>query len=123
MNSLIRTGSTVSARTFCTRSPAAPWLPRLAGHCQDAAVFVGDVGYTGLAVHPEALDQVRAAMCLAGWPDENQLEHFMTYLGDGATAVLFRCTVCGVRLACADASRKSRLLGRVCGDRGCRRCW
>ncbi|SNX88584.1 hypothetical protein SAMN06272735_9048 [Streptomyces sp. TLI_55] len=73
-------------------------------HCQDAAAFVGEVGYTELAAHPEALEQLRADMRLDGWHDENQLEHFLTRLGDGATAMLFRCTVCGVHLAYADAS-------------------
>jgi hypothetical protein len=32
-------------------------------------------------------------------PAEDQLEHFLTHLGDGATAMLFRCTVCGTHLA------------------------
>ncbi|MFF9757620.1 CbrC family protein [Streptomyces sp. NPDC014344] len=73
-------------------------------HCQDAAAFVGEVGYTELVAHPEALAQLRADMRLDGWHDENQLEHFLTHLGDGATAMLFRCTVCGAHLAYADAS-------------------
>ncbi len=73
-------------------------------HCQAAAAFVGEVGYTELAAHPEALDQLRADMRLDGWRDENQLEYFLTHLGDGATAMLFRCIVCGAHLAYADAS-------------------
>ncbi|MER6858618.1 telomere-protecting terminal protein Tpg [Streptomyces pilosus] len=92
-------------------------------HCQDAAAFVGEVGYTELAAHPEALDQLRADMRLDGWRDGNQLEHFLTHLGDGASAMLFRCTVCGAHLAYVDASR-SRLLGRAVGSRrGRRHCW
>jgi uncharacterized protein CbrC (UPF0167 family) len=73
-------------------------------HCQDAAAFVGEVGYTELAAHPEALDQLRADMRLDGWTDKHQLEHFLSHLGHGATAMLFRCTVCGAHLAYADAS-------------------
>ncbi|MFI1791029.1 CbrC family protein [Streptomyces olivaceoviridis] len=73
-------------------------------HCQDAAAFVGEVGYAELAAHPEALDQLRADMRTAGWHDESQLEHFLVNLGEGATAMLFRCTVCGTYLAYADAS-------------------
>jgi uncharacterized protein CbrC (UPF0167 family) len=43
-------------------------------------------------------------MRLDGRHDEDRLEHFLTHLGDGATAMLFRCTVCGSHLAYADAS-------------------
>ncbi|MEV5315988.1 CbrC family protein [Streptomyces sp. NPDC052610] len=73
-------------------------------HCQDAAAFVGEVGYSELAAHPEALDQLRADLSLDGQHDEDQLEKFLADLGSGATAMLFRCTVCGAHLAYADAS-------------------
>ncbi|MFI9723856.1 CbrC family protein [Streptomyces sp. NPDC052396] len=73
-------------------------------HCQDAAAFLGEVGYTELAAHPEALDQLRLDLRLDGWHDPSQLEHFLTQLGEGATAMLFRCTACGTHLAYADAS-------------------
>ncbi|MGW0185775.1 CbrC family protein [Streptomyces sp. NPDC003362] len=73
-------------------------------HCQDAAAFVGEVGYSELAAHPEALDQLRADLCLDGRHGEGQLEKFLADLGAGATAMLFRCTVCGAHLAYADAS-------------------
>jgi hypothetical protein len=43
-------------------------------------------------------------MRVGGWHDENQLEHFLIHLGEGATAMLVRCTVCGAYLAYADAS-------------------
>ncbi|AMW08146.1 hypothetical protein A4E84_00430 [Streptomyces qaidamensis] len=73
-------------------------------HCQDAAAFVGEVGYAELAAHPEALDQLRNDMRLDGWHDESRLEHFLTSLGQEATAMLFRCTGCGAHLAYTDAS-------------------
>ncbi|MFJ8210561.1 CbrC family protein [Streptomyces sp. NPDC096033] len=73
-------------------------------HCHDAVAFVGEVGYSELAAHPEALDQLRTDLRLDGWHDETRLELFLTSLGDGATAMLFRCTACGTHLAYADAS-------------------
>ncbi|MER7485882.1 CbrC family protein [Streptomyces sp. NPDC126497] len=73
-------------------------------HCRDAAAFVGEVGHAGLAAHPEALDQLRTDLRLDGRHDEARLERFLTRLGEGASAMLFRCTVCGTHLAYADAS-------------------
>ncbi|WP_180687579.1 CbrC family protein [Streptomyces gossypiisoli] len=73
-------------------------------HCNDAAAFIGEVGYTELAAHPDALDQLRADLRLSGWHDASQLENFLTNLGHGASAMLFRCTSCGTHLAYADAS-------------------
>ncbi|MET9378827.1 CbrC family protein [Streptomyces sp. NPDC002992] len=73
-------------------------------HCQDAAAFIGEVGYTELAAHPEALDQLRFDLRMNGWHDASQLEHFLTHLGEGPSAMLFRCTVCGTHLAYTDAS-------------------
>lgn len=73
-------------------------------HCQDAAAFLGEVGHTELAAHPEALDQPRTDLRLGGWHDEAQLERFLAHLGQGASAMLFRCTVCGSHLAYVDAS-------------------
>ncbi|MFE9382838.1 hypothetical protein ACFYMO_06295 [Streptomyces sp. NPDC007025] len=50
-------------------------------------------------------DQLRADLRIGGWHDENQLEDFLTHLGEGgATAVLFRRTVCGTHLAYTGAS-------------------
>ncbi|MEU5373512.1 CbrC family protein [Streptomyces sp. NPDC005951] len=72
--------------------------------CKDAAAFIGEVGSTELAAHAEALDQLRTDMGLDGWHHGSQLEHFLTHLGGGATAMLLRCTVCGAHLAYADAS-------------------
>ena len=73
-------------------------------HCRDAAAFVGEVGYAGLAAHPEALDGLRSELRMGGWHDEGQLDTFLAGLGRGASAMLFRCTVCGTHLAYADAS-------------------
>ncbi|WP_245239168.1 CbrC family protein [Streptomyces sp. MZ04] len=68
-------------------------------HCQDAAAFLSEVGYAELAPpSPEALDQLRLDLRLSNWHDAAQLEHFLTHLGEGANAVLFRCTVCGSHL-------------------------
>jgi uncharacterized protein CbrC (UPF0167 family) len=73
-------------------------------HCRIAAAFVGEVGYAGLAAHPDALTHLRDEMRLGGWRDQGQLEQFLTHLGDSAIALLFRCTVCGTHLAYVDAS-------------------
>ncbi|MCS0605693.1 CbrC family protein [Streptomyces sp. LP11] len=73
-------------------------------HCHDAAAFIGEVGYSELAAHPEALDQLRQDLRMDGWRDPAQLEQFLTHLGEGATAMLFRCTTCGTHLTYADAS-------------------
>ncbi len=73
-------------------------------HCDDAAAFVGEVGHSELVAHPEALDQLRTDLRMGGWHDASQLEGFLTHLGEGASAMLFRCTVCDTHLAYADAS-------------------
>jgi uncharacterized protein len=78
--------------------------PHWLAHCHDAAAFIGQVGHTELAAHPEALDQLRTDLRRDGWHDADQLERFLTNLGNGATAMLFRCTICGAHLAYADAS-------------------
>ncbi|MFI7336394.1 CbrC family protein [Streptomyces sp. NPDC050085] len=36
-----------------------------------------------------------------GWHDAARLDRFLTHLGEGATAMLFRCTICDTRLAYA----------------------
>ncbi|WP_371749783.1 CbrC family protein [Streptomyces sp. NBC_01283] len=73
-------------------------------HCHDAAAFIGEVGYTELATHPEALEQLRLDLRMSGWHDAAQLERFLTHLGEAATVMLFRCTVCATHLAYTDAS-------------------
>ncbi|MCX4614679.1 CbrC family protein [Streptomyces mirabilis] len=73
-------------------------------HCHDAAAFIGEVGYSELAARPESLDQLRQDLRMDGWHDPAQIEQFLTHLGEGATAMLFRCTACGTHLAYADAS-------------------
>ncbi|MEU7644732.1 CbrC family protein [Streptomyces huasconensis] len=73
-------------------------------HCRDAAAFLGEVGHTELAAHPEALEGLRLDLRMSGWHDEAQLDSFLTCLGEAATALLFRCTVCGTHLAYGDAS-------------------
>jgi uncharacterized protein CbrC (UPF0167 family) len=76
--------------------------PRWLVHCHDAAAFRGEVGYTELAAHPEALDQLRTDLRLGGWRDADRLEAFLRSLGDGASAMLFQCTICGSYLAYTD---------------------
>lgn len=78
--------------------------PHWLTHCDDAAAFLGEVGYTELAQHPEALEQLGTELRLGGWHDEQQLDQFLQDLGQGATAMLFRCTDCGTHLAYLDAS-------------------
>lgn len=41
---------------------------------------------------------------MSGWHNASQLERFLTRLGNGASAMLFRCTSCGTHLAYTDAS-------------------
>jgi uncharacterized protein CbrC (UPF0167 family) len=43
-------------------------------------------------------------MRLEGWHDAPKLEKYLQNLGQGATAMLFKCTVCGDYLAYTDAS-------------------
>ncbi|MEV5610529.1 CbrC family protein [Streptomyces sp. NPDC052225] len=91
----------VTRRTPGFRSWQDPhWLV----HCHDAAAFIGEVGYAELARHPEALEQLRFDLRMGGWHDAASLEAFLTHLGDAATAMLFRCAVCGTHLAYADSS-------------------
>ncbi|MER6739138.1 CbrC family protein, partial [Streptomyces puniciscabiei] len=59
--------------------------PHWLTHCNDAATFVGEVGYTELTAHPEALDQLRLDLRMSGWHDASQLEDFLTDLGQGAS--------------------------------------
>ncbi|SEG93217.1 hypothetical protein SAMN05216223_12756 [Actinacidiphila yanglinensis] len=73
-------------------------------HCRTAAAFIGEVGYAELAARPDALDQLRADMRLDGWRDEARIVEFLTRLGSSASAMLFRCTVCGTHVAYVDAS-------------------
>jgi hypothetical protein len=47
---------------------------------------------------------LRLDLRMSGWHDAAQLEHFLTHLGVGASAMLFRCAVCGTHLAYVDAS-------------------
>lgn len=67
-----------------------------------------DAGLPFFRYHPDpiATGSIRAAAetCACCRHDENQLESFLTHLGESATAMLFRCTACGTHLACTDAS-------------------
>jgi len=65
---------------------------------------ISEVGHTEPAARPEALDQVRSELRPGGRHDAQQLEQFLTHLGQEATAMLFRCTVCGTHLDYVDAS-------------------
>lgn len=78
--------------------------PRWLVHCNDAAAFIGEVGYTALAAHPDVLDRLRTDLRIGGWRDAPQVESLLTHLGQGASAMLFRCTVCGTHLAYLDGS-------------------
>ncbi|MGW1171258.1 hypothetical protein [Streptomyces sp. NPDC002550] len=62
-----------------------------------------EAGYTELATHPEALDQLRVDLRMGGWHDASRLESFVTHLGRGASAMLLRCSSCGAHLVCPDA--------------------
>ncbi|MBT2388977.1 CbrC family protein [Streptomyces sp. ISL-1] len=73
-------------------------------HCHDVAAFIGEISYSELAAHPEALNQLRQDLRIDGRHDAAQLEQFLAHLGEGATAVLFRCTDCDTHLTYADAS-------------------
>ncbi|MFJ9712767.1 CbrC family protein [Streptomyces sp. NPDC101234] len=42
-------------------------------HCNDAAAFIGKVGYTGPATHPETLDRLRLDLRMSGWHDASPL--------------------------------------------------
>ncbi|MFQ6148027.1 CbrC family protein [Streptomyces seoulensis] len=88
------------------RTPAfSAWQdPRWLVHCHDAAAFRGEVGYTELAEHPEALNQLRTDLRMGGWRDTDQLEEFLHNLGHAASAMLFQCTICGDHLAYTDSS-------------------
>jgi uncharacterized protein CbrC (UPF0167 family) len=60
-------------------------------HCDDAAAFLGPVGYRELLDHPETLAGLRGEMGDDGVKDLSK---------DGSpTAYLFRCRHCGVELA------------------------
>ncbi len=60
-------------------------------HCDDAAAYLGPVGFQELIDHPQALEQLRDDM---GDEDVQDLSR------DGSpTAYLFRCRHCGVELA------------------------
>ncbi|CAM5230206.1 UPF0167 protein [Streptomyces spiroverticillatus] len=97
-------GETVEEVTRRTPGFQAWQDPYWLVHCNDAAAFIGEVGYAELATHPEALDQLRLDLRMGGWHDASRLENFLTHLGQEANAMLFRCTVCDTHLAYADAS-------------------
>jgi len=60
-------------------------------HCDDAAAFLGPVGYQELQGHPEAMEQLR--------PDLGD-DGLASLSRDGSpTAYLFRCRHCAVELA------------------------
>ena len=73
-------------------------------HCDDAAAFLGAVGWDELSAHPEAVAAVLLQVAGSGIAGEDA-EAFVGSLDvDGAsTAYLFRCLHCGAHLAYADA--------------------
>ena len=60
-------------------------------HCDDAAAFLGPVGYRELLGHPQALEQLTLDM---GDDDVQRMSR-----GGSPTGYLFRCRHCGVELA------------------------
>ena len=61
-------------------------------HCDDAAAFLGPVGYDELQVHPQALELLRR--------EEGSSDWLPALSRDGSpTAYLFRCRHCGTELA------------------------
>lgn len=61
-------------------------------HCDDAAAFVGPVGYEELASHPQALELLRS--------EEGSDDWLQALSRDGSpTGYLFRCRHCGAELA------------------------
>jgi uncharacterized protein CbrC (UPF0167 family) len=73
-------------------------------HCGDGAAFLGAVGASELANHPEAL--VGLQEDLAEWWPQVQIEEYVSTLSKEGqpTAYLFRCRSCGTHLAYSDAT-------------------
>ncbi|MEU8541762.1 CbrC family protein [Streptomyces sp. NPDC048717] len=95
-----------NVREVTRRTPGfSAWQdPHWLVHCGDAAAFVGEADHTRLASHPEALDRLRVDLRMGGRHDPARLEEFLTGLGGGVSAMLFRCLHCGTHLAYADSS-------------------
>jgi uncharacterized protein CbrC (UPF0167 family) len=72
-------------------------------HCEDACAFLGRVGSTELASHPDALDALGHEHDGLGWTPE-QVEDYLASLSRDAppTAYLFRCRHCQHELAYSD---------------------
>ncbi|MEA2654089.1 MAG: uncharacterized protein QOI37_1316 [Chloroflexota bacterium] len=60
-------------------------------HCDDAAAFLGPVGYPELVSHPQALEHLRSEMGDDGVKGVSRT--------GSPTAYLFRCRHCAVELA------------------------
>lgn len=74
-------------------------------HCDDAAAFLGRVGYEQLSERQDALDMLRAEQNGIGWTSEQVETYLQDLHADGwATAYLFRCRHCGEHLAYSDFS-------------------
>lgn len=72
-------------------------------HCDDAAAFLGPVGWEQVEEHPDAVDDLRRR--IAGWgmePDDVEAVIGSLDVDGSATGYLFRCLHCGVHLAYAD---------------------
>ncbi|WP_281168174.1 CbrC family protein [Sporichthya polymorpha] len=72
-------------------------------HCNDAAAFLGVVGWAQVADLPDAVQSLRADIAGTGW-SEQQLDGYLHALSaDGQPAAyLFRCLHCGEHLAYSD---------------------
>ena len=71
--------------------------------CDDAAAFLGPVGWEGLADRPDAVESLRAQVEGWGFADE-EVEAVIGSLDveGSSTAYLFRCRHCALHLAYAD---------------------
>jgi uncharacterized protein CbrC (UPF0167 family) len=75
------------------------WL----AHCDDAAAFLGPVGWDDLEELPDAVADIRRRLTGEGVPGDDVDVILSSLDPDGdATGYLFRCLACGTHLAYAD---------------------
>jgi uncharacterized protein len=74
-------------------------------HCNDAAAFLGRVGWEELRLHPDAVESLRQEHGADARPAEEVDEHLAALDKEGeATAYLFRCRHCGRHLSYSDSA-------------------
>jgi uncharacterized protein CbrC (UPF0167 family) len=73
-------------------------------HCDDAAAFLGVVGYEELVSHPSAIAYLKVDLESDRRWDDGLIDEYVRALSrDGSpTAYLFRCLHCGTELAYSD---------------------